>query len=283
MRTANQERRPYGRIALVLPQSAPPTPYLAAVVSSVASACSAEDLALQLVLDTEPPGDDVLRGLRGSAVDGVIVSTIGAHIPWVEDLLDDRVPTVMLGRHPHRVDVPTVDTDGKAAGIDLVRHLALAGCERIGLIAGPPWRADVAPRQDGYRLGLEELGHLFDDRLVVAGDYTEKSGRDAAIRLLSDHRLDALVAMNDDMALGAMDGAASLDLRVPTDLAVVGFDGAGRDHRGTLTTMRQPFALLAETAVHMLTELAAGRSVEPTIELVRGELIARHSSARTPA
>ncbi|WP_439378270.1 LacI family DNA-binding transcriptional regulator [Amycolatopsis lexingtonensis] len=118
-----------------------------------------------------------------------------------------------------------VTSDNAAGAAEAVRHLAALGHRRIATITGPRGNAPAAARTEGYRRGLAEAGLPVREDYVVTGDFYRESGFVGMRRLLA--RKDpptAVFAASDEMAVGALLAARAAGLRVPDDLAVVGFD-----------------------------------------------------------
>src|SRR5262249_39045631 len=108
-----------------------------------------------------------------------------------------------------------------------VRHLArLHGMQRIAFVRGPAANAEAEQRFRAYRDALAECGIPFDPALVADGDFQPESGKEAVRLFVTERKLalDAIVAANDAMALGALDELDRLGIRVPEQVALVGFD-----------------------------------------------------------
>ena len=221
-------------------------------------------------VDSQPP-DDVVRALRGGQVDGLVISVDSLATRWVGDLAASPTPTVLIGRQDV-LDLPFVDTDGENAVRRLVHYLHALGRRRIGLLTGPLDRPSVQARRQGWRRGIEEAGLLLDENLVVEGDFTPASG-EAAARLLADRVPDAVVAMSDQMAMGLVTGFVAAGLQVPADVAVAGADGTlVGTGIGWLTSIEQPYALMAESAVAELLACIDGHDPSPAT-LLLGDLV----------
>jgi phosphoserine phosphatase RsbU/P len=169
------------------------------------------------------------------------------------------LPLCTIG--PPRPDIASLSVDNTSGIRELTRHLIEKhGRRRVAFISGP--NNEAAQRFDGYRQALRECGVPYDERLVVAGDFTPPSGARAVAALLSRERggCDAIVAGNDWMALGALDALASRGLRVPEDVALIGFDDIepARFVTPPLTTVRQPPRQLGILAVRRVLAMASG-------------------------
>lgn len=152
-------------------------------------------------------------------------------------------------------------------------HVVGLGHTRIGHIAGPPDWLDAAGRLAGFREELDAAG--LSPGHVAVGDWSAASGFRAATELF-ERGVTAIVAANDQMALGALSAASSAGIRVPHDLSVIGFDDIPEAayFSPPLTTVRQDFGEAARRAVALLVEDDdAPLSVHPEL-VVRGSTAA---------
>ncbi len=248
-------------------------PYAAAVVQSVARAAREADEGLMLLLDTQRPNESVANLVADGLVEGVIVSAAAADQRWVEELLDARMPTVLLGAHPTRLDVAVVEVENRTSSARMVGHLLDSGCRRVATIAGDPGRVCTTLRLDGYRDAHHQRQLEPDPELVFDGDYTYASARRVADRLLAAE-VDAVFAGNDEMATAVIHAAIERGIDIPDELSVAGFDGLtlSRLPGMTLSTVEQPFDEMARRAVATLVDLVEGLPT-PMGQLVDPRLI----------
>lgn len=177
--------------------------------------------------------------------------------------------------------VPWVGATNWPGGLAATRHLIELGHRRIAIISGPQRRLTSRARADGYRSALEEAGLPFDPELVRYGDFTHDLAHRHALDLLAlDRRPTAIFAGSDHQALGTFRAAATLGLRIPEDLSVVGFDDLPFADWVTprLTTVRTPLADMTALAARMVLQLIAGEQPETTRVEVATELVVRESS-----
>lgn len=222
-------------------------------------------------------------------VNGIIVVTtaIATFIgpAAVREFFERRsgVPQVSVG-----LKVPgiaSITVDGSVAVADLVRHLVRDhGFDKFALIMGPPGHPEAEDRARAFHRVLDEEGIAFDERLAVSGNFVRESGEQCARSLLESRvPFDALVCLNDRMALGAMDVLRVAGIRVPADVAVVGFDGIeeGRYAAPPLTTVEQPIEELGRSAVDELVALMDGGA--PRDRALSCEPVYRQSCRCPPA
>ncbi|MGI3782564.1 MAG: substrate-binding domain-containing protein, partial [Janthinobacterium lividum] len=175
--------------------------------------------------------------------------------------------------------------DNEAAAAEATRHLISTGRRRIAVVGAqpPPFGHSARLRLRGYRDALAEAGIRYDPELVVpALSWRRQPGADAVPRLLALPRPpDALFCLNDLLALGAVRGLADAGLRVPEDVAVVGFDDIEESRWAipSLTTVAPDKQAIARSAVEHLARRLDHRSAEPEEVTVAWTLQVRESTA----
>lgn len=255
--------------------------YAISVLGHVAVAADAHNEGLMLVLDSKSPSNSVDNLIRNGMIDGAIISAVAVGSDWVEELLNSPLPTILIGTHPTRNDIPIIDVDNHRAGCLAVLHLLDHGHRRIGLIAGPPDRVDSHDRLAGYHEAHAMYGLKVDPELIQPGSYTRISGYEAADALLAQEP-DAIFSLNDEMAFGLMIRCKELSVRIPEDISLVGFDAsiAGDPTDIALTSMSQPFTKMADLAVRSLISITEGKHV-PLKQLVQAEVKQRGTVLHT--
>ncbi|HYF73162.1 MAG TPA: LacI family DNA-binding transcriptional regulator [Nocardioides sp.] len=273
-----------GSVALILPESDErifADPFFARMLHLVVREVREHDL--QLVLLIAQPGDEedrLLHYLRGRYVDGAIVASHHRGDRLAEHLSDLGLPCVFIGRPWVGAErVSYVDSDNAAAAGRAVRVLVDAGRHRIATIAGPRDMRAGHDRLEGWRRELAEAG--LDTDLVAYADFTEEGGARACADLLdADDGIDGIFAASDLMAQGAMRELAARGLRVPDDVAIVGYDDLGVAERTDppLTTLHNPIGQMVVEGLRLLTEAidAGGRSA-PRRVVFMPELVRRAS------
>jgi LacI family transcriptional regulator len=279
-----------GALGLVIPTGhLVEDPYGAHLVQAVAETATRHDQAVMLWLARAEPSAAVRDEFRTGLVDGLVISGVGFGSEWIEDLIDGPHPSVLVGRHPTRTDVASVQIDNVAGAHAAVEHLLDGGSRRVAIVLGPPERSDTQDRLAGYRAALSERELAVDPNLVGQGDFTVQSGYDA-MRALLPHRPDGVFATNDLMAAGALRALAEAGLRVPDDVPVAGFDDLpiAATTEPALTTVAHDIDVVGEAAVETLLRLldsdsprpAEPRPAEPIV--VPAPLLVRQSTRARP-
>lgn len=172
--------------------------------------------------------------------------------------------------------------DNVAASKAMVRYLMELGHRKIGLITGLKGNPHTIDRLRGYREALEESGLKYDESLIAAGEYSIWSGVKAAEKLCElDELPTAIVCMNDEMAIGALQSFKAFGLRIPEDISVTGFDNI--DYSSfcdpPLTTIAQPADDMGRLAVDSLIKLIEGEDLGREEHILDYEFIIRKSTA----
>lgn len=224
--------------------------------------------------------DDVLGRLLDRSVDGVLLTTTFLDSPLPAELRRHRVPFVYLNRIGELApgDAASVDNRGGAAAAG--RLLVGLGHTRVAAIFGAPSTSTGRDRETGFREALAEAGVPLPARRVRQGWFDHEHGEQGLRDLLAGgSRFTALFCGNDFIAVGAMAEAERHGIRVPDDLAVVGFDDLPMAAWPwlQLTTVRSPLAALAADAVHLLLRRLAGPDAPPEHRVHPAELVLRRS------
>ena len=235
-------------------------------------------LMLQLAEDV-PSHEAYVRLIREQQVDGVILSGPRSDDPLLPQLAEERFPLILHGQLDG-FDFPCVDVENHAGAYQAVKHLVALGHRRIGFISNAPLSySGTQDRFAGYRQALAEHDIAQDPALVRTAAFLPQSGWAAMKELLDlDDRPTAVFAAGDVVALGAMSAAHAAGLRIPDDVAVMGFDDiflAGHAHP-PLSTVRVPAYGLGWTAAEVLIALIEGDE-EVSSVMLETELVIRES------
>jgi len=218
-------------------------------------------------------------------VDGFILSSVEYQDPRILLLLERSFPFVAFGRSDPELHFPWIDVDGAAGIAMVVQHLLELGHTRIGALAWPENSRVGNNRMEGYFRTLEAAGVTPKPAWIARGEGRFGFGYEAALEMLAlpkSVRPTALVALNDPMAVGAMQAARERKIEVGTQLAVASFDDAPMVQylNPPLTSVRQPVWKVGQEIIPMLlTYIETGRLPEPTSVLVAPQLIIRESTS----
>lgn len=247
-------------LGLILPELS--GPFFSELLAGVEEAARAAGYHL-LVAATEPQDSlaAALPPIDPMFVDGSIVLPHALDGGLVDRLVRNRKPVVLVERSHARL--PTVAFDPAGGVAAAIRHLAqVHGVRRVACLAGPEDAEASRLREAAYAGELAAVGLDADPALLVRGTWSEMDG----MRLVEDlleagHSFDALFAVNDETAIGAIHSLERAGLRVPGDVRVIGFDDIPLSGwiRPALTTVAAPPRTLGRTAAELLIARIAGR------------------------
>ena len=309
---ASLRRGKTGAVGLVFPNSLSYTftdPIAAAFVRGVAGEVERAGYGLLLIggfFAEDDAGEQEVGARRETFlaakanVDGFVLYNLPRGDPLLETALGRKLPTVLVD-DPDVEDVPSVIVEDEVGAYRAAEHVLALGHKRLGVISleldlnarggliGSERRKRAAyrptqTRLQGYAAAVRAAGLSWEEVLVYeTEDNSVEQGRKAAAALLarpSDVRPTALLAMSDQLALGALAYATESGVHVPEDLSIVGYDDSVLAARATppLTTVRQPYVDKGRIAGEML--LARLRGETPTSRSLETELVIRGSSGR---
>jgi LacI family transcriptional regulator len=256
-------------IALVIvrrPYQVATDSFLTQMLNGMVSAVQTYQLRLLIdIIEPEHQEKAYLELARANRVDGLILAGPSNDDAALQTLVEHNFPTVLIGELP---DAPfaSIDVDNRAAVAKAVAHLIRLGHRRIAFITNAPISYGAArERLLGYKDALELAGLAFDEYLVRYGDFDPESGyRQMKSLLTISPRPDSVFIASDVVAIGALAAMHDVGLRIPEDIAVVGYDDiliAPYLHP-PLTTVHLPAGELGFSAVEMLVQLIRQENLE---------------------
>jgi LacI family repressor for deo operon, udp, cdd, tsx, nupC, and nupG len=285
----NLRRGRSGLIGLAVPELS--VPYFSELAGLVIAEARRHSYTVVVEQTDGDPGREqelLQQNARGHLFDGLIFSPLGLGEAELRRHAGDT-PTVLLGEHLEDGPFDHVGLDNVAAARDATAHLIALGRQRIAAIGDQSWaRGETGQlRSAGYRAALRAGGLSYQPSLVVpASSFHRGSGAEAMARLLdqlargSGPVPDAVFCYNDLLAIGAMQAVLQRGLRIPDDVAVVGFDDIeeARYAFPPLTTIAPDKEALARCAVAQLFARLADQDAPPTSHQVSYSLTVRGSS-----
>lgn len=270
-------------IGLVLPRSVSSfftDPYFPRLLQGIAQGCNQHNYTLGLFLVGNKEDEEKImpRVSRKGMLDGILIQSGQIGDQLIDRMVNLDLPVVVVGSPLHADEISFIDVDNVNGAYNAVSHLIRLGYQRIATITGLPGGAASADRLEGYEKALTERGRNPDQSLIVEGDFTEVGGYYAMQRLLPA-KPDAVFAASDLMAIGAMRAAREAGLRIPEDVAFVGYDdvSVARYASPQLTTIRQPIAQFGVNAVGILIDLIEN-GIQPVRRIIMNtELVIRES------
>ena len=251
-------------------------PYYSELLMGYESA--AAELGQSVVIVVAHPSEEATRAVRlSSRVDGIVVanSTISDDAAVS---LAQRTPVVLLAR-PTVAGCDAVSAENFQSARALTEHLLVHGRCRLSFVGDPDGSPDVQERYLGFVAAMDASGAAEMGPTVKAG-FRERSGADVAAQVVGEAtRPEALVCANDELALATMKALQHFGVRIPGDIAIVGWDDVmtARYVSPGLTTVRQPLYELGRAAATRLHERIAGAPTAPEPLILPTELVLRTS------
>lgn len=221
---------------------------------------------------------DELVGHR--RVDGLIV--INPYSDNRFEHIPENFPVVFIGAQSHQKNISSVCLDDEKVAYEATSHLISLGHTNIALVTGPHEEDCSQDRTAGYRCALEEANISFDKSKVFEGDWSASSGQNALLSFVKDGNVPtAVFAQNDRMAMGVLRAARDVNLKVPSQLAVIGIDDMPLSSYfdPPLTTMRQDMPLIGQEATRMLLDIIQKKNTDLREVKLPAQLVVRQSTS----
>ncbi len=235
-------------------------PYFSEIASGVLQVATQQGLTVQICHTGRDPDTELaqVRGLVANRVGAILVAGSGfvdAEVETpvrlaLEQYAADGGRVAVIGRHHLRAD--TVLPDNVAGGRQITEHVLGLGHRQICVVAGSRALTTVADRLDGVHAALDDAGVARESVPVLEDAFTRDGGRACMRRILTEHPgTTAVVALNDDMAIGVLAELRRAEVAVPAQVSVTGFDdvAVAEDLAPGLTTIRLPMSEMGAKAL----------------------------------
>jgi len=271
-----------GAVGLVVPDIT--NPFFAELTRGVGEVAHARGYGVVLCNTEGSPERErsYIRLLRRKRVDGLILTSVTAEDPYLRALARSKTPFVLVSRRSRMVKAPYVGVDDRLGGRLAVEHLVKLGHRRIGFIGGPADVQSCVDRLEAFQEVLAEHHLSLRKGWVIFSDFTQAAGYAAGLRMLSrKSRPTAVFAANDVTALGVLQAAEELGIRVPDDLSLVGYDNISYAAlpRIELTTVAQPSFEMGRIAAEWLLSVIEGQRLRMLHRLLEPRLVVRRTTA----
>jgi LacI family transcriptional regulator len=282
------QRQSFALIGAIVPKTVPAVlahPFYMLVLHGIAQHCQEKEYAVAIYFvdtDQEEMVANVYPRIANIPADGFILTSVKSNDRLVPRFQADNIPFVQIGRTPEPEQTPLhfVDVDNYGGAVTVVTHLIQRGHQKIATITGPQDMAAGIDRLRGYQDCLQQAGISHNPEWIASGNFEPESGYTAMQQLLQAPDLPtAVFAASDSMADGAYKAIQEHNLRIPEDIAMIGFDDNKMftNNSPPLTTMRQPISQLGENAACLLLHLLSDNAPSDNI-ILQPELILRQST-----
>lgn len=257
-------------VAMLLPSLT--WPWIGEVVQAAIEAI--EDEGYGMLVFTTTQGEESMRRftehVSARAFDGLLVVEPEGTLDYITRLHDEGLPVVLIDDRGHEPRFGSVATTNRLGALAAAHHLLGIGRRAPLVISGDPRFGCVQDRLAGFAEGFAAAGRTLDPLHVVEGDFSYESGQAAVHRALeAGLEFDSLFVHNDTMAMAAMTELRRAGLRIPDDVAVVGFDDLpfAAQTDPPLTSVHQPIREMGQVAARALLASFRGTPVpnEPIV------------------
>jgi LacI family transcriptional regulator len=259
-------------------------------LNGITEQCEASNYALlikELSRFDTPDIVPVIESLIARHVEGIIFAApeLDGNITKVQSQLPSFCPPILFLKSQANPNYTTINIDNYEGARKAVEYLISIGRRKIGLIAGPLEWLEARQRKQGWEDALKNIGESVSDKNWAHGNWSSASGEAAFAELLEKYpEMNAVFVGNDEMALGVLHYAHEHGVRIPDDIAVVGFDDLleAAYFSPALTTIRQPLRELGIMAVTTLLAQIEGTDPQPMVKdiTLQTELIIRQSALK---
>lgn len=283
------QRQSFALIGAIVPKTVPAVlahPFYMLILHGIAQHCQEKEYAVAIYFvdtDQEDMVASVYPRIANIPADGFILTSVKSNDRLVPRFQADNIPFVQIGRTPEPDETPLhfVDVDNYGGAVTAVSHLLQRGHQKIATITGPQDMAAGIDRLRGYQDCLQQAGIMLRPHWITTGDFEPESGYTAMVQILDapDDLPTAVFAASDSMADGAYKAIYERGLRIPEDIAVIGFDDNKlyTNNSPPLTTMLQPINQLGQQAAALLLQLLSD-TAPPDNLVLKPELIIRQST-----
>ncbi|MFA7532713.1 MAG: LacI family DNA-binding transcriptional regulator [Tissierellaceae bacterium] len=260
-------------------------PFFSEALMGIGHVLEAYDYSMQLMMydDAEREKEKVMVALASGMIKGVISLSTRYYDMLVQELSNSQYPFVILGRvegNSFKDNIYSVNTNNREDSFKIVDHLAKLGHKRIGILNESKEYLVNMDRYDGYRRALLSNGLIFDPSLEINAGYSLDDSKKSIIeRIKRKNDITAIFAKDDLKAIAAIQGIKELGLKVPEDIAVVGYNDyeIAKISSPRLTTIKVPVYELGVESAKMLIKLINDEEIDNNECILETKLVIRES------
>ncbi|MFW6308812.1 MAG: LacI family DNA-binding transcriptional regulator [bacterium] len=258
--------------------------FFAEVIEGVENTANKLDYTLNLgTTHGEKEREELLvNDFSSGRVDGLILMTYHLEIDFIKQLKKRKIPFVFIGNPINEESIYTIVVDNKEAGYKGTEYLIELGHRKIAFIKGSHESWDAKERFKGFCQACKDYGININEEYIKEGEFIKEQGYEVTGELLTlDDPPSAIFAANDRRAIGVLNRAQEMGVKIPGDLSLLGVDDieAAGHIVPPLTTIRQPTHEMGKKAVDILFDLVYDRTSRKRKIMLSTELIKRQTCA----
>lgn len=281
-RLAGVRSRTIGILQLYVRHSVLAGWWSAEVMRGIADTGFAQGYHLMIYAMSEDVREMCLNAVYSGRLEGLTILAPYKDEPLLKELSDAKIPLAVVGGHQvYGEKTVAVDADNKMGGYIATKHLIEQGHRRIAHLHGALNIPNAYDRMQGFRRAMEEAGLPVAPELLIETGFLEQTAYEATCRLLQlPEPPTAIFAANDVAAIGVLRAVKEANLRVPQDVAIVGYDGTPFTQltEPPLSTVQQPASEMGRVATRLLIDIIEGQIPAERVMKLPVQLIARASS-----
>lgn len=261
--------------------------YFSTVMTGIQEVAYAKNYNIILFLTNDSPERElsVIDNLSIATLDGLLVSisSDSDSCGHFQQVIDEGVPVVFFDRVPTHIKTSKVMQDDFNGAFEAVEHLIKNGYRKIAHIAGPKGLLFTERRLQGYLAALKKHNLPVNKDHIIHSGFSQKSGEQDTYKLLNcDEKPDAIFAVNDGKAVGAMIALKNKKIKIGKKMGVVGFtnDPVSSLISPTLTTISEPAFEIGKESCELLLKHIKKKNFTPQEKILPGKLVVRESSIR---
>jgi LacI family transcriptional regulator len=261
--------------------------YFSTVITGIQEIAYNQDYNVILYLTNDSPEKElqIIQDLPLGSLDGLLVSTSSRSdaLGYYHKIISNGFPVVFFDRSVTNIKTSRVLQDDFNGGYEATKHLVMNGYTRIAHITGPRELAITQKRLQGYKEALRRYKLPIDERWIIHSGFSQEWGEnDTELLLKGKNRPDAIFAVNDRKAIGAMITLKKKNICIGKQIGVVGFtnDPISRIISPTLTTVAEPAFEIGKTSCELLIKHLRRKYSDPEEIVLPGKLYIRESSIR---
>ncbi|MGC1241468.1 MAG: LacI family DNA-binding transcriptional regulator [Chryseosolibacter sp.] len=243
------------------------------------------NIILYVTDDSEERESSILENLSLSRLDGLLacISSHSNSCDYFQKIIDQGTPVVFFDRIPAMIKASKVMQDDSNGAFEATEHLILNGYRRISHISGPKGFALTENRAKGYRDALKKHNLPIREEWIIHSGFSQSHGEQDVFKLLQcEQKPDAIFAVNDRKAVGAMLALKKMNIKIGKEMGVIGFtdDPVCSIISPQLTTIAEPAFEIGTKSAELLIQHITKKNFSANEVVLPGKLIVRESTVR---